>query len=98
MNPVRIALRPNACSLLIEWSDGASTDLPYRRLRKECRCAGCLSIRRGGAVAAADDIELLAVIPYGPNAVQLRFSDGHARGIYPFTYLREPSNAECVER
>ena len=30
-----------------------------------------------------------SVVPYGPNAVQLHFSDGHARGIFPFDYLRE---------
>ncbi len=55
-----------------------------------CRCAECTSIRRSGSeVAAPEDIELLAVVPFGQNAVQMRFSDGHERGIFPFAYLRE---------
>jgi DUF971 family protein len=79
-----------ARSLLIEWSDGVSTDLSHRVLRTQCRCAGCVYVRRSGcSIPAPADIELLEVVPYGPNAVQLRFSDGHERGIFPFPYLRE---------
>lgn len=87
---LRIELRPKARSLLIELSDGTSMELSHRTLRMQCRCAGCVYVRRSGrTVAAPDDIELLAVVPYGPNAVQLVFSDGHERGIFPFPYLSE---------
>ncbi|SRR5258706_16435438 len=90
MTPLRIELRAATRSILIEWSDGVSTNLSHRMLRMQCRCADCLYIRRSGrSIAAQDDIELLAIVPYGPNAVQLRFSDGHERGIFPFPYLRE---------
>jgi DUF971 family protein len=86
---LRIELSAKVRRLLIHWSDGFSSDLSHRALRLQCRCAGCEYIRRSGrAVEARDDIELLAVVPYGPNAVQLRFSDGHERGIFPFQYLR----------
>jgi DUF971 family protein len=87
---VRIELRPKERSLLIEWSDGVSIDLSHRVLRMKCRCAGCVYVRRSGrSISAPAEIELLEVVPYGPNAVQLRFSDGHERGIFPFPYLRE---------
>jgi DUF971 family protein len=36
-----------------------------------------------------EDITVLAALPCGPNAVQLQFSDGHDRGIFPFPYLLE---------
>jgi DUF971 family protein len=87
---LRIELRSKTRSLFIEWSDGFSTVLSHRALRLQCRCAGCVYIRRSGrAVEAPDDVELLELVPYGPNAVLLRFSDGHERGIFPFPYLRE---------
>ena len=87
---MRIELRSRTRSLLIEWCDGISTNYSHLTLRTQCRCAGCVRIRRGGrSVEVPEDVELLAIVPYGPNAVQLRFSDGHERGIFPFPYLRE---------
>ena len=87
--PLRIELRPRTRSLFIELSDGTSMEVSHRALRMQCRCAGCVFVRRSGrTVSAPDDVELLAVVPYGPNAVQLIFSDGHERGIFPFPYLR----------
>jgi DUF971 family protein len=90
ITPLRIELRPKARSLFIELSDGTSMELPHRAMRLQCRCAGCVYIRRSGrTISAPDDIEILAVVPYGANAVRLIFSDGHERGIFPFSYLRE---------
>jgi len=91
---VRMELRPGVRSLLVEWSNGESSDLAHRMLRMQCRCAECLLVRRSGRqVEAPEGIALLEVVPYGPNAVQLRFSDGHERGIFPFSYLRELEDA-----
>jgi DUF971 family protein len=53
-------------------------------------CAQCRSARRKGAAIKADEsVSVIDAVPYGPNAVQLVFSDGHSRGIFPFAYLRE---------
>lgn len=37
----------------------------------------------------ATDVVVVGAEPFGPNAIRFRFSDGHARGIFPFTYLRD---------
>jgi DUF971 family protein len=47
----------------------------------------------GGAVEAPAQIDVTAIVPRGANAVQLLFSDGHDRGIFPFAYLRELRDA-----
>lgn len=76
-------------TLEIEWNDGAAS-LPHRLLRERCPCAPCRQARRDGSFASIpEEIEVAAIEPYGPNAVHLAFSDGHARGIFPFAYLRE---------
>jgi DUF971 family protein len=85
--PLSVALAADA--LTLRWSDGEST-LSATRLREGCRCAPCHSARlRGESVAAHDALTLVDALPIGHYAVQLRFSDGHERGIYPWTYLRE---------
>ncbi|MNN61889.1 hypothetical protein D3C81_1771500 [compost metagenome] len=50
---------------------------------------------RGAIAVVADDVRLerIALQGYG---VQLVFSDGHERGIYPWAYLRELGHAGSV--
>ncbi|MFP4903907.1 gamma-butyrobetaine hydroxylase-like domain-containing protein, partial [Paraburkholderia sp. BR14261] len=47
----------------------------------------------GAAPAAAADVMLIGIEPMG-YGVQLAFSDGHARGIYPWTYLEQLGRGE----
>jgi len=76
-------------ALTLHWSDGESS-VSATRLREGCRCAPCQSARlRGEAAASHDALTLVDALPIGHYAVQLRFSDGHERGIYPWAYLRE---------
>ncbi|WP_432721224.1 DUF971 domain-containing protein [Jeongeupia wiesaeckerbachi] len=87
MTPAGIILAPRA--LTLAWPDGTVV-LDAHALRAACRCADCRSATlRGKPVSAAPDIALAALEPLGHYAVQLRFSDGHERGIYPWAYLRE---------
>ncbi|MNF41893.1 hypothetical protein D3C76_1332190 [compost metagenome] len=75
--------------LTLEWADGASLSLSHARLRGACPCAQCKAARLRGAIAVVDAsvrLERIALQGYG---VQLVFSDGHERGIYPWGYLRE---------
>lgn len=89
--PERLELVALERVLRIVWSDGRRSAIGHRALREACRCASCR--RQGGTVGAAQTVELLEIMPFGPNAVRLRFSDGHERGIYPFAYLRELTDA-----
>jgi len=43
---------------------------------------------RGGSISG-EGVALKALQPIGSNALNLHFSDGHERGIYPLAYLVE---------
>lgn len=81
--PEAVALRPAA--LQLRWPDG-TRELPAARLRAACRCGGC---RARAPVFEAAELRLVDAAPVGLYALQLVFSDGHDRGIYPWTWLRE---------
>lgn len=90
MTPLEIRLQSAALMLEVDWDDGSTSRFAHLELRRACRCAACLHERRSRRhIEVLDGVELLEVVPYGTNAVQLRFSDGHERGIFPFPYLRE---------
>jgi DUF971 family protein len=77
--------------LEIVWSDGARSRLGHALLREQCRCAVCGQLRRHGPGVARADATLRVdrIEPVGEQGLSLSFSDGHARGIYPWAYLRE---------
>ena len=79
--PEAVELTPGA--LRLRWSD-ETVGLPAAQLRAVCRCGGC----RARAPEAAP-VQLVDARPVGRYAPQLIFSDGHDRGIYPWTWLRE---------
>ena len=90
IRPVELRNHRKARWLEIAWSDGVTAVVPHRILREACRCAHCLAATRDGqTVRAEPGICLDAVEPYGPNALRLVFDDGHGRGLYPFSYMRE---------
>jgi DUF971 family protein len=80
-------LRADLASLSLTADDGSRIDLSAETLRLSCKCAHCTRARFDGrfpdrfpgiAIVAAADLG------YGLN---ISFSDGHNRGIYPKTYL-----------
>lgn len=57
-------------------------------LRAACRCAACVADRARGTFSADfAGVTLTHVAPFGAHGLNLSFSDGHARGVYPFAYL-----------
>ena len=84
--PESIAL--SARALVVRWADG-EVALPAAALRARCRCASCQAVRlRGQVVEAGEDIRLIDARAVGRYALQLVFSDGHERGIFPWAQLR----------
>jgi DUF971 family protein len=68
----------------------AAFNLPAERLRAACRCAHCRRAQIDGVFPDEFlSVTIAAVSPIGHYAVNLEFSDGHARGIYPWSYLAE---------
>ena len=87
--PTTVRLRHADCTLVLEGGAGAVA-IPYDRLRAECRCASCRRARLDGRPAATSPgVTIAEARPMGASALQLVFSDGHDRGIFPFTFLME---------
>lgn len=93
---IPLALHLEADALQVDWSD-ARHRIPTVRLRACCRCAECQRLSlTGAAMASAADVQLIGASPVGSYAIQLHFSDGHQRGIYPWTLLREIGEAADI--
>jgi DUF971 family protein len=93
-------LRLNAAdgTLEIDWPSGSTDALTYAVLRARCMCSQCRRMRQGRQqVEIVDGITVVEARPCGSNAVQLVFSDGHDRGIFPFAYLRELADKPAVD-
>jgi prepilin-type processing-associated H-X9-DG protein len=90
MNPIH--LESGNGILTVRWDDGSEHAFTHAELRAACPCSECRALRRaGGAVVVPSAVRLAAIEPAGNNAVNLAFSDGHARGIYPFALMAELS-------
>ncbi|MBX3182231.1 MAG: DUF971 domain-containing protein [Polyangiaceae bacterium] len=90
--PAGVKAPHGALSLEIAWRDGHTSTLPHDVLRGYCPCAGCQG--HGGSIEfkppgpARHTLELTSIEPVGNYALALTWGDGHAGGIYSFTYLR----------
>ncbi|QID19922.1 DUF971 domain-containing protein [Nitrogeniibacter mangrovi] len=97
--PVGITDHRASAVLRIEWSDGHTSALPHGWLRQRCRCAVCTHAARTGA-PPPPPAALVDIHPVAEKGLNLVFADGHARGIYPWAYLRalgdEPRHAQSV--
>lgn len=89
--PVSIVDHRASAMLAIEWEDGAVSRVPHAVLRECCRCASCVHARRGGhnLKQRASGVMLTDIKPVSDKGLNLVFSDGHDRGIFPWQYLRE---------
>ncbi|RJX78463.1 gamma-butyrobetaine hydroxylase-like domain-containing protein [Pseudomonas sp. LS-2] len=75
--------------LRLSWQDGSEQHIGHVQLRQLCPCSQCRAFRlRGMKPVVADSIRLLEVHAQG-YGLQLVFSDGHQRGIYPWAYLAQ---------
>ena len=87
MRPQNLQVQPDGLSIL--WSDTGAV-LNACTLRRYCRCAACRRIwLQGLATWIEPDLQLVEASPVGAEGVQLRFSDGHDHGVFPWSYLRE---------
>lgn len=74
--------------LALYWPDGRSARVTHARLRAACPCSACRAQRRAGIEVPEDAaVRVAAIEPVGAYALNLTFSDGHRRGIYPYEML-----------
>jgi DUF971 family protein len=89
--PTEITLHQKSRVLEISFSDGMRFELPYEFLRVYSPSAEVRGHGPGQEVlqAGKKEVEILDLEPVGTYALQPRFSDGHATGIYSWDYLHE---------
>jgi DUF971 family protein len=95
MQPLQLELVDGSTALALTWPDCGTRRLGAETLRRASRAAS--EIRRqinGIELAIGPGFHLAAVEPIGNYALRLSFSDGHDRGIYPWSYLRELSDRQ----
>ncbi|MBA1200346.1 DUF971 domain-containing protein [Pseudomonas capeferrum] len=78
--------------MTLRWLDGQITQLSHARLRAACPCSACRAARLGNTITVVEQGVTVVAIEAQGYGVQLVFSDGHDRGVYPWVYLRELDN------
>ena len=79
-------LKASQC-LRISWQQGAVTDISFHQLRRFCACAFCRAQGSVGKAELAGSSEVTGIHLMGSSGLQICFSDGHDRGIFPWGYL-----------
>lgn len=85
--PSALRNRRERGELLVQWGE-AEQVISHARLRGACPCSQCRAARLKGAISLVREDVRVARIEAQGYGVQLVFSDGHERGIYPWDYLR----------
>jgi len=87
--PTEIKLHQKSRLMEITFEDGERFELSYEFLRVHSPSAEVRGHGPGQEVlqTGKKDVDIVALEPVGTYAVQPRFSDGHATGIYSWEYL-----------
>lgn len=78
--------------LFITWSDGQESSVTAQHLRQNAQDAISKRARFDGKEnPVSDDLQITDISVLGHASLNIKFSDGHERAIYPFGYLKELS-------
>ncbi|MCM8811561.1 MAG: DUF971 domain-containing protein [Candidatus Omnitrophica bacterium] len=91
--PKRIERIGNS-ALKISWMDGHESIYLWEKLRRVCPCAVC---RESGSAPPMEGVKPLELQPVGRYALTIRWSDGHATGIFSHEYLRSLCGCEACQ-
>ena len=106
MTPAPVKLKRDGDGLRIDWADGITTTVTWRKLRKACPCATCNDERNkpvnpfrvlSDSEAKAGPPEPVTMKAVGAYAYQIFWNDSHSTGIYTVTALRELSEVVAAE-
>ena len=87
--PESVVLVRDRSRLRLLWPNGDKSEIEAGRLRRACRCAGCTRARIDGAFPGSfDGLSIKTIGVIGDYAINIVFADGHARGIFPWEFLR----------
>jgi DUF971 family protein len=87
-----VEMKKEADGLRVTWADGHAGLYPFRYLRVNCQCAGCVDEWTRKLLVDVERIPAgvtpTEIRPVGRYAVHIVWSDGHSTGIYAFNLLR----------
>jgi DUF971 family protein len=87
--PDEVRIDRGANAIALSWPTGVVQSLSAAQLRRMCPCAECRRERLlRDSVEAIESIRIGDVQPMG-YGIQIAFSDGHDRGIFPWVYLSQ---------
>ncbi|MVF14301.1 DUF971 domain-containing protein [Ketobacter sp. MCCC 1A13808] len=72
----------------IEWDDGLTTKTDFVEFRRYCACAWCRQQGLIGHDPAPESSVIKAICAVGEVGINIAFTDGHDRGLFPWEYLR----------
>lgn len=97
--PLTISVPREKDVLSVTWADGYVTKISAPCLRANCKSAKSKWIMiKNLEVPPSPDLKIKAVKLVGTYAINIVFSDGFDRGIYPWSYLQELAKFQKPER
>jgi DUF971 family protein len=88
--PREVSVAHDMKTLTLQWHDGAPSVISAETLRSACWCAWCRTDRVLNRFPDHfDGVAIETVKALGGYAIHIAFTDGHARGIFPWTYLKD---------
>ena len=95
--PHQVTLSRDRRRLRLVWRDGREDALCIKALRTSCRSSDALRARIDGRqVDFSPELTIERIELVGAYALNLAFSDGENRGIYPWRFLRELADAQVT--
>jgi len=89
-----IRVSEDYAQLQLDWDNGAQSTLAASVLRREARDASSVRERHDrGQVHVIPNIQITALEMVGTTGINIQFSDGHQRAIFPIPYLKQLSDA-----
>ena len=86
--------RVGESALRVRWAGGHDSIYPWPLLRAACPCAAC---RETAPLEPDPAVKALEIKPVGHYALAIRWSDGHATGIFSLEYLRSLCPCEACK-
>ncbi len=78
--------------MMIRWNDNSISVVSLLKLRENCPCASCSTIRlqlsKSIKISNENQIKIRNVKQIGNYAIQITWEDGHNLGIYEFSFLK----------
>lgn len=87
IEPKSIQVDTDNLTVLFVWNDDTQKTLSHQQLREACNCAFCKTKRFTGQKVTLDSSVKITQMYDQGYGVQICFSDGHDKGIYPWIFL-----------